>query len=186
MADTENSGLNREALDKAIKALLIKDLAIRRATLEVEPDFVLGIGKMELQVQLKWRTKEARVVEIKNNQTQKDERVFLVEIETLVRLVDPPADGTEAPPEVKPRAQLDTDFAAVYAVKDNIEVEPAALSEFASKNAIYHVWPYWREHLHAVFGKARLPLFTLPMFAFVPPPKDASVPATQPAPAGNE
>ncbi len=51
-------------------------------------------------------------------------------------------------------------FAADYRVESVPDAE--MLSAFG-KNAVFHVWPYWREAVHSACAKLRLPPITIPM-----------------------
>lgn len=51
-----------------------------------------------------------------------------------------------------------------YHEGDREKLTPAILEEFGRKNALYHVWPYWREYVQAVLSRLRLPTITIPMF----------------------
>jgi len=46
------------------------------------------------------------------------------------------------------------------------ELDDEALSAF-SNNAIYHAWPYWREHHHNMAGRLGLPVMQLPVMRVV-------------------
>lgn len=47
---------------------------------------------------------------------------------------------------------------------DREKLDPVILEEFGKSNALYHVWPYWREYVQAVLTRLRLPAITIPMF----------------------
>ena len=51
-----------------------------------------------------------------------------------------------------------------YHEGDREILTPSILEEFGRKNALYHVWPYWREYVQAVLSRLRLPTITIPMF----------------------
>lgn len=177
MADAASS-LNREALNRALDSLHIEDLALRRSQIEVDPDCILGLDKAKLEIQLKWGARSGRLVNVTSNDANETKVLFIVEIGTSVRLVDKPDDGAEVPADAHSRAQVDVTFLASYRVQDGAKLDQAALDEFATRNAIYHVWPYWREYLSDTLSRAHLPAFTLPMFRFVSAKKEA--PAEQP------
>lgn len=72
------------------------------------------------------------------------------------------AEGDIDPPDIK--AFIEGDFIAEYQI--NGDLEQACIDEFASKNASYHVWPYWREFLSAQCERLRLPRVVLPTVQF--------------------
>jgi hypothetical protein len=83
----------------------------------------------------------------------------------LLKSIDPPPqDGYEPKPE-EILATMESVYIAEYVIRDT-SVEPAALQAFSQHNVAYHVWPYWREHLHDITSRALLPRITLPMHVF--------------------
>jgi hypothetical protein len=54
-------------------------------------------------------------------------------------------------------------FAVDYRCTAEQPPDADALSAFA-QNAAFHAWPYWRESVHAVCARMRLPTMTVPMF----------------------
>ncbi|MGA9762399.1 MAG: hypothetical protein WBQ14_08255 [Gaiellaceae bacterium] len=57
-------------------------------------------------------------------------------------------------------------FRLLYEIKPGVPLEAADLNQFANWNAVFNIWPYWREHLASVIGSANLPQFTLPILGF--------------------
>lgn len=71
-----------------------------------------------------------------------------------------PAD-TEKAAEPLVMAELTAHFIAEYELKkDGLEQE--ALAMFAERNALYHIWPYWREYISSTVSRTRLPAIPLP------------------------
>jgi hypothetical protein len=173
MADAQTGGLNREALKRALDNLHIEDLALRHSVVEVDADCILGVDENQLEIQLKWGARNARLINATDNATNKSRALFIVEIGTSVRLVDK-AELKSDDVVKKARAQVDATFLASYRVQDGADIEQPALDEFAKHNVIYHVWPYWREYLANTLARAHLPAFTLPMFRFVGPGEKAN------------
>ena len=82
-----------------------------------------------------------------------------------VRWVTPEENVDE--PDIK--AFIEGDFIAEYQIKDTLD--QGCIDEFASKNASYHVWPYWREFLSTQCERMRLPRVVLPIVQFSKPPE---------------
>ncbi len=55
-------------------------------------------------------------------------------------------------------------FTAVYSVPEPSSYSPDDLECFARLNGTYNVWPYWRELLHTMGGRAGLPGLVVPVF----------------------
>lgn len=169
MASTQ-SGLNRGALNKAIDALHIHDIGLRAASLDVDQDRFLRLDQSKLQVQLKWHPVRSCIDEAENKESGEKKFFFAVEIGTAVRMIDKSPD-TEIPKDAKPCVVIEASFVARYLMRNGSDIPHEALDEFATKNVIYHVWPYWREYLQSTCVRAQLPPFTLPMFVMRPKPE---------------
>lgn len=170
--------LNREALKKAIDSLDLQDIALKSCAVDVDQDCILGADAAKLQIQLRWGSKQASLLQAKEKASKGPRRLFVVEVGTTLRLVDKPEDGSDAAADAPPRALIDATFLATYRVK-NEDVEAPALDEFATKNVIYHVWSYWREFLTNMLARSHLPPFTLPMFVLQAPAEATLKPAPE-------
>lgn len=195
MADTSAGRIDREALKRALDNLHIEDLSIRRALIDVDADCILGIDENKLAVQLKWGAVSGRLLQVSEGRGRPNRVLFIVEVATSVRLIDKETDASVADPtpvevhpdddevkdnpsDAKVRAQVDATFLASYRVADGVEIEQVALDEFAKHNAIYHVWPYWREYVSSALNRAHIRPFTLPMFRFQAPKEPDPAAAT--------
>lgn len=47
---------------------------------------------------------------------------------------------------------------------DTAEIDADVLQEFGEANALYHVWPYWREYVQSTMVRLKLPAISIPMF----------------------
>jgi hypothetical protein len=168
------SGLTpEELLAKAIKALKLRNLGLLKSKIEIDPDTVLGIDGNELEVQLKWGASKSEHLIAEDRTSKQPNQLFLVEITTSLRMLDklpsnPAALTLGEPPkenEPKIRAELDATYIVTYEVDQAAGIEQPALDEFARRNVIYHVWPYWRAYITDILGRGNLPPFVLPMFA---------------------
>lgn len=73
---------------------------------------------------------------------------------------EPKAEGPDAPAV----AQLQAMFTLVYSVPADIEFAEDALQFFAELNGTYNAWPYWRELVHTVSGRAGVAALVVPVF----------------------
>lgn len=143
-------------LQSAIDSLQIEDvyLHVSQATCVNDfdpkyfPDFNL------LAVQQMQAVRGTSLVELDN--AKQLLRVFVV---LGTRWVEPLTE-TQADGEPKVCALIEAEFVAEYFLKEKLEQN--CIDEFAQKNAIYHVWPYWRELLASQCERMRLPRLTLP------------------------
>lgn len=140
-------------LQKAIDVLHITDVYVRGSRAQCidgfEPKYEQDIEK--LTIQTKHGVKQSQVVQL-------DESQFLLRvfIEFGVRWVDD-SNGETAQTT---RALIEAEFVAEYAMDENLD--QACIDEFSLRNAIYHVWPYWRELLMNQCGRMHLPRLVLP------------------------
>lgn len=72
-------------------------------------------------------------------------------------LVTPPDRPDHAVVEVEGAYEL------TYRVPKGFTASDEELRSFAEVNATFHAWPYWREFVHAVFGRMGLPPIVLPV-----------------------
>jgi len=57
-------------------------------------------------------------------------------------------------------------YEVVYAVPGGADVPVAVLRDFARRNSVFNVWPYWRELLHSLSGKMSLGEVLVPLYRF--------------------
>lgn len=58
---------------------------------------------------------------------------------------------------------LVADFRLTYSVTADGPLRRADLEQFASWNAVFNAWPYWREYISSTLNRAQLPKFLLPV-----------------------
>lgn len=61
-------------------------------------------------------------------------------------------------------AKLEAEFLLAYRLPNEVKPEPDALDYFAQLNGTYNAWPYWRELVHTVSGRAGLAALVVPVF----------------------
>lgn len=71
---------------------------------------------------------------------------------------DEDLEGTEAA-----LISLDARYTLVYSLPSGSDFEPDALDAFAELNGTYNVWPYWRELVQTVTGRAGMASVVVPV-----------------------
>lgn len=158
--------MNKELLDKAIKALGIREVCLHASKIDVSDDFDPLFPTLEsLSVQFRHGPKSSDIREL-DSDDGKHFRILKVRYECGFR-VTPPDLAAEVLKDEKEMSRLVlaevlAAFNVYYAIEQ--DVEPAAIEEFVRRNVGYHVWPYWREYASSTGTRLRLPSFTVPMY----------------------
>lgn len=179
MAERE-SGLNIDALRRAIDALHIRDVTLRESKLHVDDKFdVKFIDESALSVRLGWGARRSRMQRVKHRQTHEEHGVFFkVDIGTNVHVFDSTnlsENATDDEINERTVARLDATFMVEYQVNSDDPLPDDAQAEFARKNAPYHVWPFWREFAYATLGRVGIAGVMLPMMVMGTPQPDKVV-----------
>jgi hypothetical protein len=95
-------------------------------------------------------------------------------IMSQVRILRPGITADEEPTDADTLASMRFFFAADYRCSKEMIDDPDAVGAF-TQNAVFHVWPYFREAVHDACGRLRLPRLTIPMNK--PPAKQTPMPA---------
>ncbi len=76
-----------------------------------------------------------------------------------------PKEPSKVSPDEKAEAAVEVmaTFELVYRVPDGLEVSEAEFRSFAETNAVFNVWPYWRELFQAMLTRMGLPAIALPL-----------------------
>lgn len=152
----------QEALQRAIDALQIQDVYVRRASAFLADDFEPSYDPEvdRLVVGLKHLVRRYEVMEVSGDEDQKT-RLLRVWVDLGTRWTRPADEEEEAP---EPVAQIEATMMAEYAMREDPGED--ALEAFARQNASNHIWPYWREYLSAQCLRMNLPKLTLPTRQF--------------------
>lgn len=76
-------------------------------------------------------------------------------------------------------AEISATFAVDYTCAKEFMTDAEAIGAFSS-NAVFHAWPYWRETIHSLTARMRLPRVTLPMMRAGKLPMPADTPKREP------
>ena len=151
-------------LQRAIGALGITDISPRSLNVSVRDDFNSTSDTVELVVQWRHSLKEVSVSRIDHAKETGDSTQILVlfTIETGFRFVTDSEANLEAVEESVIGAEILANFRATYTTSE--ELDSDCLEEFGNANALYHIWPYWRELIQNTCSRFGLPHMALPMF----------------------
>jgi hypothetical protein len=158
-----------EALQSAIDNLQIMDVFLRSAKAWLADDFEPKYepDPVSLVVQFKHLVKRSDVLELKEGDQTR--RLFRVHMDLGARWGVFDVEGEKN--RFKRKAHIEGTMVAEYLMIDDPGEE--ALTAFAIKNASYHIWPYWREHLSSQCLRMNLPKLTLPAIQFARNGEDA-------------
>ena len=155
-----------DAIQQVIGRLAIDDVAHLRGTYWVEEKFLVRPHE-ELGIRIQMRTHFDSWN--MDKLAGPNDRIFCryrFAYELGLRLLEIDHDG-ETTNEESIIAVVEANMYAQYVEPDEDDredLDPAILDEFGRTNALYHVWPYWREHVQTVLSRLRLPPIIVPMF----------------------
>lgn len=148
-------------LKRMQKALVLQDVCVLQTEARLHGDFDPKYTKESLGVQIKFVPKaDINHIELTNEANAQEKiNILRYSIETGVRFVSL-NEKSEEPPV---RASVTAVFAADYVIKSQDLVDDEGIAAFA-QNVAYHIWPYWREFIHSMSNRLRLPAAVLPMY----------------------
>ena len=167
---------NQTLLQRAIACLAIQGVFVRECHLTMSPEFDPRVPGT-VGVQLKIEPIRVDQVSYGSEGEGSPSIIFVrVHVKTGIRFVETGTDKqsskeTDVEIQGSTKAELLTVFIAEYQ-KLCEDLEQPAIEEFAQKNAAYHIWPYWREHVQNMCARTGLPVFPLPMYSLKPRPAD--------------
>ncbi len=99
-------------------------------------------------------------------------------------------DALQAGETSEPLLHVEAKFLLAYVVRDLDDLTDAHCEAFADLNALFNVWPYWREYVQSITTRMGLPGLVLPVYRFgqrftdavANPPTTGSGPTTQALP----
>ena len=156
--------MNDELLQKAIQCTAIHDVYLEECKSTFYNNFEPKVQDQKLSVQFKIGagTFDNLTVGMDDNTEIK---MLRVHVQTGARFLDSEFDNEKKPETIEKyiQAEITAKFVAEYRITcDDLSEE--AIKEFSARNASFHVWPYWREFLHSMTGRMKLPEVVLPMF----------------------
>lgn len=179
--------LNLPALEAAQKALVLHDVYFRDEQVALDPELTPGFIPPAPHVHFKMTTGLLHdfTVEGQDGDGQTVSVRFLeAEFKGHVRCRSDQSIASDTPDVLR----IEVSLGLLYRVVS--ECNQDCIEEFVRANVPFHAIPYWREHVHAVCAKRRLPPITVPMYQRFPPadrdteaeshaPSNARMPADQ-------
>ena len=152
-------------LQKAIHALAVADICPRSLSVSIQDDFESSFGGSELNVQ--WRHGLKRITlhneDKPDGEKGADAKIsVLFTIETGLRYVTNLDADPDTVEESAIGVEILADFRATYIASK--ELDRDCLEEFGKTNALFHIWPYWRELIQSTCARFGLPAMVLPMY----------------------
>jgi hypothetical protein len=152
-------------LKKAINSLVIHDVYLRNSDTVLSEDFEPKYEdkNTSYNLQFKYFVEKAQVLQVEADDGEGEQQLVRVFLQLGCRLLA--ADEGEDTQEDESTdddflCQVEAQYVAEYLMKEPLE--QAAIDEFATENASYHVWPYWREYLSSQCLRLNLPKIILP------------------------
>ncbi len=171
--------MNHDALNQAIDAFVIEDVYLRESRVKLAEKFEPKIGGQRIESQFRIFTKGSELVDLKDQESGVNLKLFRAIVDTGLRFVGTPIESpTEdrEPSDPLVLAEVFALFVAEYRMTSDQIPSQEVREEFAKQNALYHVWPYWREYLQSTCARFLLPSAIVPMFRLakkdLPPQKD--------------
>jgi hypothetical protein len=156
--------MSDSALKRAQGSFALEDVYIREAHAFAVEEFDPSVSVGTLAVQFKIHANkgaEQFYVTREDNVRTNHLRYF---IDTGLRVLRPGVDANSPTPISREQlfAEITAVFVVKYVVKDDEPPADELVDAFAD-NAVHHMWPYWREFVHATTSRLRIPAVVLPM-----------------------
>ncbi len=141
-----------DVLQGTIAALKVRDVYQRECNITLSDDFDAITPPTEVSIQFKIGAKSSALIKVGEN-----DHLLRAYISCGLRFLD-----AENPEDVL--ADIEAIFVSDYDVKPDSNLIQEGIDKFCQENAVFNVWPYFREYVHSVCARCRLPSVTLPMF----------------------
>ncbi|MCK9488497.1 MAG: hypothetical protein M0Q42_03685 [Xanthomonadales bacterium] len=168
--------MNRELLKQAQQGLRLADIGLRQTKCTIADRFDPRHEPVDAEVQMKFQLSRSEILEIDDGK-EVLRKLFRVYVEVGVRWVQKPSQTasqvpsgrSESDPESGQQlATIEATFIAEYEMQSDLDT--AALNEFALHNAIWNIWPFWREYCASQALRMNLPKVMLPLHPSIPLP----------------
>lgn len=165
--------MDKALIASAVDCLKIRLVALRESKLTLHQDFdPLAGGNWLIQHRIALK----RIETGERNEPGDGQSIKYVRgyIESGVRLAEHVDESSGAGDGATGKqlfiaAELVATFIADYECNEVGKMPTKeAVGEFLQHNAVFHVWPYWREYVQSTFARAQLPPITLPMLTVKP------------------
>ncbi|WOG27802.1 hypothetical protein [Endozoicomonas sp. 8E] len=143
--------MNDEALEQAINALQINSVSLFATQCSIADQFFPAYDPLaeNIQIQSKHLISRTEQIDFEDDEGRTVKVIrFHAEFGTRMML---PSSG-----ELEQKALIEATFVAEYKVAD-VELSEEAIKEFALRNVMFNVWPYWQEYLTSTCSRMELP-----------------------------
>lgn len=155
--------MSRAPLDWAKDCLHIHDIWLQSSNAWIGEEFDPKFSNIhEISAQFKHGVSRSTFSEVTDHEGE-NSYLFRVYLEIGLRLIpgsEPRATNSKKDSHPHVLAQIEATMVAEYSCREDPGQE--ALDAFASQNAGYHVWPFWREYLVSQCERMRLPKVFIP------------------------
>ena len=152
------------ALQKAINSLAILEVTPRSLNAYLNEPFQSSMADVELTAQ--WRHSLKDISLAKTSAAEEEEnnsqKLVLFTIETGFRFVTEQNSESDESDDSNVFGAVLADFRAAYIASEDLDLD--CLNEFGQRNALFHVWPYWRELVQSTCARFGFPQIVLPMY----------------------
>jgi hypothetical protein len=109
----------------------------------------------------------------KTRELSAPEHIMRLEISFRMRGTRSPeeTEGRSGEPDHERLIAIECAFEVDYALQDGFVPSPEHVKAFREGNAVFNVWPFFREYLHSQMQRMGLPPLTAPFLRIVPKPK---------------
>jgi len=165
--------MNVDAINRAVQSLAISDVYVRETVARIEPELEPTVGGIKLSARFKAGTTGHRILNVGDESKLRAMVAYDIKAEVELFFDEPNVALEEqgrTPTVIDGKtlaARISVVFCAMYRVKGSAP-DNEALQEFGVNNALFHVWPYWREYLGSICNRLHIKPILLPMFR--PPP----------------
>lgn len=159
------------ALDAAKECLRIQDVWLQQSQTWIEKGFDPKYPQAERYIaQHKHRVARATFGELTDDDTPQAGYLFRVYLDLGLRLLPAADDSLSGDKTTTDETEVAATIEATFVAEYISAVDPgeAAIHAFATRNASYHVWPFWREFVANQCERMRLPRVMIPTMSLAP------------------
>lgn len=152
-------------LKEAMNSLVIHDVYLRNSETVIAEGFEPKYEDKNASYKLQFKhfVEKAEILLLESDDDSGEEQLVRVFLQLGCRLLTEYEDNASQQDESTDDdflCQVEAQYVAEYLMKEPLE--QSAIDEFATENASYHVWPYWREYLSSQCLRLNLPKIILP------------------------
>lgn len=156
--------MTTKLLQQAVDALQFNNISLFASQCSIADQYLPAYdpATSALQVQFRHLVSKREQVDITDDE-ENIIRIVRFHVDFGARLIVPLGSD-----EAEQKALIEATFIAEYELKQD-DLTEEAITEFALKNVMFNVWPYWREYLTSTCDRMNLPKIQLPFCDVLPP-----------------